>query len=90
MENFFKAELVQVPGEFQRNARRFLYYQLYRASLPFDAYIQAGPRQGFVQLRSFSWRQLLPERSTTMQILLRGILGQEDSKKDRFLLRDLS
>ncbi len=90
MENFLKADLVQVPDEFQRNARRFLYYQLYRASLPFDAYIQAGPRQGFVQLRYFSWRQLLPERSTTIQILLRGILGKEDSKKERFLLRDLS
>ncbi|MEJ2596849.1 MAG: hypothetical protein P8Z00_00875 [Anaerolineales bacterium] len=90
MEDFLKAELIQVPEEFQRNARRFLYYQLYRASLPFDAYIQAGPRQGFVQLRPFSWRQLLPERSPTMQILVDGILGREKSKKERFLLRDIS
>jgi hypothetical protein len=90
MEDFLKTDRIPMPDEFQRNARRFLYYQLYRASLPFDAYIQAGPRQGFVQLRSFSWRQLLPERSSTMRILLKGILGQENSKKDRFLLRDAS
>ena len=90
MEDFLKTERIPIPDEFQRNARRFLYYQLFRASLPFDAYIQAGPRQGFVQLRSFSWRQLLPERSATMRILLKGILGKENSKKDRFLLKDAS
>jgi hypothetical protein len=88
MEDFLKTERIPLPEEFQRNARRFLYYQLYRVSLPFDAYIQAGPRQGFVQLRSFSWRQLLAERSTTMKILLKDILGQENSKRERFLLRD--
>jgi hypothetical protein len=90
MEEFLKTERIPLPDEFQRNARRFLYYQLHRVSLPFDAYIQAGPRQGFVQLRRFSWRHLLAERSPTMQILLKDILGKENSKKDRFLLRDAS
>jgi hypothetical protein len=89
MEGFLETERIPMADEFQRNARRFLYYQLYRASLPFDTYIQASPRQGFVQLRSFSWRQLLPERSPTMRILLKGILGRENSKKNRFLLRDI-
>lgn len=64
------------PLEFQRNARRFLYYQLYQASLPLEDFIQAAPRQGFVQLRPFSWQDLLPENSPTMQVLLHGILDR--------------
>jgi hypothetical protein len=62
------------PDEFQKNARRFLYYQLYRASLPFDDFLEVGPRQGFVTLKAFSWQALLPENSATMQILIDGIL----------------
>jgi hypothetical protein len=72
-EQFLAADSVQAPTEFRRNARRFLYYQLYRASLPLDNYIQAAPRMGFVQLRPISWQQLLPENSTTLRILVEGI-----------------
>jgi hypothetical protein len=35
-ERFLVAEKIEMPAEFQRNARRFLYYQLYKTSLPFD------------------------------------------------------
>ncbi len=72
-EKFLQADSLQAPPEFRRNARRFLYYQLYRASLPLDDYIQAAPRMGFIHLRRFSWQQLLPENSTTMRILVDGI-----------------
>lgn len=68
---------IQTPAEFQNNARRFLYYQLFRASLPLDPYLQTGPRPGFVQLRAFSWKQLTIENSTTMRILVDGILNQK-------------
>jgi hypothetical protein len=63
------------PPEYRRNARRFLYYQLYRVSLPLDRYIQAAPRMGFVQLKPFNWQQLLPESSPTLRVLLDGILS---------------
>jgi hypothetical protein len=76
-EDFTLADSLQAPPEFQRNARRFLYYQLYRASLPLDRYIQAAPRMGFVQLRPFTWEQLLPENSTTMRVLVDGITRGE-------------
>jgi hypothetical protein len=36
--------------------------------------LQAAPRQGFVHLKPFSWKKLLPENSTTMRVLLDGIL----------------
>jgi hypothetical protein len=77
VEEFLGPEAIRVPPEHRRNARRFLYYQLYRASLPLDDFLENGPRMGFVQLRAFSWQQLLAENSSTMQVLLDGILDRQ-------------
>jgi len=45
----------------QRLSRRFLYYQLYYSSLPFDTYLEEdGIWQGYVRLKDFDWQQLLP------------------------------
>lgn len=71
-EAMLAIEKIEFPPEFRRNARRFLYYQLYRASLPFDKYLEAAQRAGFVQLREFPWQDLLAERSPTIQTILRG------------------
>lgn len=68
---------IPAPDQFVRNARRFLYYQLYRTSLPFGDFIEASPRQGFVQLRRFDWKALLPENSTTMQVIQDGLLHHQ-------------
>ncbi len=73
-EEFLEADSISIPPEFQRNARRFLYYQLYRASIPLGEYLQTGPRPGFVLLRNFSWRQLHPDRSASTKVLVDGIL----------------
>ncbi|MEJ2709170.1 MAG: hypothetical protein P8074_16280 [Anaerolineales bacterium] len=78
-EDFLDNGVVEIPAEFQANARRFLYYQLYCASLPFEAYLQPGKRPGFVHLQDFSWRQLLPENSPTIQVLVAGILNRAQS-----------
>ena len=60
-------------------ARRFLYYQLFRASLPFENYLEEhGPWPGFVWLKRFNWRELLPENSPTMQAILDGVLHHGD------------
>lgn len=67
-------DALEIPAEYRRNARRFMYYQLFRASLPFGEYLENHPRPGFVQLRRFPWIQLLPERSETMRVLVDGIL----------------
>ncbi|MCS7248437.1 MAG: hypothetical protein NZ840_09370 [Anaerolineales bacterium] len=71
-EAMLTVEKIEFPPEFRRNARRFLYYQLYRASLPFGRYLEPAQRAGFVQLRDFGWEELLPERSPTIQTILRG------------------
>ena len=74
VDEFLNAEQIRVPAEFQANARKFLYYQLYRASLPLDDYMQPGQRMGYVQLLPVSWEKLLPEGSPTLRVILDGIL----------------
>ncbi|NTV83863.1 MAG: hypothetical protein HGA23_06120 [Bacteroidales bacterium] len=59
--------------EFRQNARRFLYCQLFRSSLGFENYLEEGYRKGYVHLKKFTWNELLPENSTTIQVLMDGI-----------------
>ena len=82
-EQFLSAERIEVPPEFRRNARRFLYYQLFRSSLSFEAYLQDVRRKGYVQLTNFAWQALLPESSPTMQVLVDGIAGESLERQAR-------
>jgi hypothetical protein len=72
-EKFLKAKNIDVPPELQLNARHFLYYQLYRVSLPFGAFLKPSPRPGFVQFQPFSWQELQPESSTPLRVIHEGI-----------------
>jgi hypothetical protein len=72
---FLSAEgSLETPAEFKHNARRFLYYQLYKASLTFEKYLENTPRPGYVQLKPCGWQSLLPENSATMRKLVEGII----------------
>ena len=82
-EQFLRADTIEIPVEFKRNAWRFLYYQFYRAALPFGDFIEAHPTPGYVQLKRFSWRELIPENSATLRVLVDGIL-----KDGPFLMAD--
>lgn len=82
-EQFLSAERIEVPSDFRRNARRFLYYQLFRSSLSFEDYLQDVRRKGYVQLKSFSWQALLPENSPTLQVLVDGIAGESLERQAR-------
>jgi hypothetical protein len=73
VEKFLKAETIDLPPKLQSNARRFLYYQLYRVSLPFEQFLQPGARPGFVQFQPFSWQELLPENSKPLRVIYEGI-----------------
>lgn len=76
LESFLTEEKVKAPESHRVNARRFLYYQLYRTSLPFDRYIEPdGIWPGYVRLKKFSWQSLLPENSPTMQVITDGVLN---------------
>lgn len=79
LEDFLTAEDVTAPEEHRRNARRFLYYQLYRTSLPFDQFLEPDDVwPGFVRLKPFAWQDLLPENSTTLKVISDGLIKGQD------------
>jgi hypothetical protein len=73
-EELMAAARVNVPEEHQRNARRFLYYQFFKISLPFEKFLQDHSTPGYVQLRRFHLSQLLPAHSPTNSAIVNGIL----------------
>jgi len=75
LEDLLTAEKISIPAEFQINARRFLYYQLYLSSLPFEAFLKEdGVWKGYVTLRDFPVAALSSELSPTVKVLVEGIL----------------
>ena len=78
-EDFLAVEEISLPPEFKHNARRFLYYQLYRSSLPFTDFLQAdGIWQGFVRLKKIKPISLSPATSPSIKTILSGILENGD------------
>jgi hypothetical protein len=80
MRDFLAAETIEVPAIFKRNARRFLYYQLFRTSLPFGRFLQPSVRKTQTKLKAFEHQDLL--NSASIRAILDGLLAQGD-----FLLR---
>lgn len=76
-ERFLQAKgEVPAPEEHRRHARRFLYYQLFKVSLPFGEFLEPYPGQrGYVLPRVVPPAALHPERSPTLQVLRQGILA---------------
>ena len=83
MKEFLGAEQIDIPPEFRRNARRFLYYQLFRTSLPFGDFLEPSVRTTQTKLKSFGLDELSPERSAALKAILEGVLEGGD-----FLLKE--
>jgi len=81
MEEFLDTEAIEVPAEFRRNARRFLYYQLYKTSLPFGEFLEPSVRTTQTRLKPFELDELLG--SDAIQVILEGVLEDGD-----FLLQE--
>ncbi|MGD8406420.1 MAG: hypothetical protein PVJ21_22375 [Anaerolineales bacterium] len=81
MKEFLAAETIEVPAEFKRNARRFLYYQLYKTSLPFGDFLKPSVRTTQTRLKSFGLDELL--ESDAIKVILDGVLDGGD-----FLLKE--
>jgi hypothetical protein len=81
MEEFLNAESIEIPQEFKRNARRFLYYQLYKTSLQFGEFLEPSVRTTQTRLKSFGMDELL--ESDAIKVILEGILEDGD-----FLLKE--
>jgi len=76
MKEFLEAEIIEIPAEFKRNARRFLYYQLFRTSLPFGDFLEPSVRTTQTRLKSFELNELL--NSDAMKAILDGVLNGGD------------
>ncbi|MCA1900074.1 MAG: hypothetical protein LDL50_05125 [Chloroflexi bacterium] len=76
LEEFLSAEKIEIPAAFKRNARRFLYYQLYRASLPFGDFLEPSVRATQTKLKSFKLKDLL--QSETINVIREGLLEGGD------------
>lgn len=78
LERFLKSEKIDIPADFRRNARRFLYYQLFRTSLPFGDFLERGILPVNARLKIFDPSQLLPENSVAMAAVTKGLLADGD------------
>jgi len=81
MKEFLEAESIDVPPEFMRNARRFLYYQLFRTSLPFGEFLGPSVRTTQTRLKSFALEELV--KSEAIKTVMDGVLDGGD-----FLLKE--
>ena len=76
MKEFLEAEKIDVPPEFKRNARRFLYYQLFRTSLPFGEFLEPSVRTTQTRLKSFELDELVS--SEAIKVISEGVLEGGD------------
>ena len=72
MKEFLEAETIDIPPEFKRNARRFLYYQLFRTSLPFGEFLEPSVRTTQTRLKSLELKELM--ESEAVKVILHGVL----------------
>ena len=78
MEEFLASDAIDVPLEFKRNARRFLYYQLFRTSLPFGEFLEPSVRTTQTRLKSFEVEELAPWRSESVKVVMDGMFEGGD------------
>jgi hypothetical protein len=81
MKEFLAADSISIPAAFKRNARRFLYYQLFKTSLPFGEFLEPSVRTTQTRLKSFTLEDLV--KSDTVKVIMDGVLEGED-----FLLKE--
>jgi hypothetical protein len=63
-----------VPVRFRANARRFMYYQLFCASLAFtDCLTEDRRKAGYVRFKEIPWEKFRPSQSPTLEAVVQGI-----------------
>lgn len=74
LAEFLTADVIQTPAQYISNARKFLYYQVFRCSLPFGDFIEPSYKPGYVRLRSFPPEKLHMDQSPTIKTIYDGII----------------
>jgi hypothetical protein len=78
LESFLEGDSILIPEDYLQNARRFLFFQLYRASLPFEEFLTEGESPGYVSLKEFSWLKLKPGTTPVIDVIVNGLLNGDD------------
>ena len=75
LDTFLAQEKIDHPESFVQNARRVLYSQLFRASIPFDDFLQEDSVwQGYVQIKDFDPALLGSAQTDEMRLIVEGVL----------------
>lgn len=75
LDELLESDTRVVPPEYNRNARRFLYKQLFMSSLPFEKFLETDNFwKGYVTLKPINMVDLLPEHSETMRTINDAVL----------------
>jgi hypothetical protein len=78
LQDFLKRDQIPIPSSMVMNARRVLYSQLFRASLPFKNFLEDdGVWKGYVKLKKFHKSQLTPSEDQTIRVLVDGIMNNK-------------
>jgi len=76
LKEFLAADMIDIPLEFKRNARRFLYYQLFKTSLPFGEFLEPSVRTTQTKLKSFEFDALV--KAEALEVIEAGVLESGD------------
>ena len=75
LEELLTSDTISVPAEYDRNARRFLYKQLFMSSLPFEKFLEPDKFwKGYVTLKPVELVNLMPENNETLRTINEAIL----------------
>jgi hypothetical protein len=75
LDELLATDSLPVPTEYTRNARRFLYKQLFMSSLPFEDFLQQDKFwKGYVTLNPIGMADLMAENSETLRTINNAIL----------------
>jgi hypothetical protein len=78
LDSFLKSTAIEVPTEFLEFARKFLFFQLFRTSLPFGEFLTDHTTPGYVQLKDTTLGKLKPGGSRVVDTIVKGILDEGD------------
>lgn len=76
-EGFLNADHVDQPQKLVKEARRILYFQLFRTALPFEQYLAPHSRMGYVHFKSFPADALKPVNSPAIRAVYDGVVNGE-------------
>jgi hypothetical protein len=76
LQEFLAADTIDIPLAFKRNARNFLYYQLYKTSLPFGEFLEPSVRTTQTKLKSFEFDALV--KAEALEVIKDGVLEGGD------------